>query len=590
MNRCLVVLCSLLFSACSTAGAEEPLPTLAQIVTPTLFVIEGEPIRLLDFWEVETSVLAPSSNSSDVWQFVAKGGDKITIRTVSPLVDTALTLFDPAGTELLRDTAIETTLSMDGVYTVRVDLTNSASGGYDIGLGYADQVNPASYTPTPIRQVVGVPTPTPPYSEFGRYISELVIGEERGGVLNEDEPAHIYTLDVTVGQIFNIELGRVDGTLDPFLTLFDPDGNPMAMDDNSGNGRNAMIRNFRVPSDGLYILQVTGSGFFGTYSLAMNTGAVALPTLNAPDRTPTQEFVFATPTLSPAIRGNRLQDHVPVIGNLERSGDFAQFSIYAVAGETITVGVGPWGNPGLRAQLDLYDVDGILMASTNVTDSADTANAILTGIVAPETGAYLVFVSAEDDGQAGGYLLSYGTGTTRQDVYRGEPMNNALQTSDLVWRGLRDVWQVKLNAGDVITVAASPSDTSLVDTLVEIVDSQGTVLSFDDNGGGDTTALINAYEILQDGTYFLRVRDATGFNTGAYTLVWRYINLAPTVTPLPVVSTLLTIDDFVPQGSYNFYVFQGQAGQRVRGARGGEAGRNDGPGVGGDVAGWDGHW
>jgi hypothetical protein len=54
-----------------------------------------------------------------------------------------------------------------------------------------------------------------------------------------------------------------------------------------------------------------------------------------------------------------------------------------------------------------------------------------------------------------------------------------------------------------------------------------------------------------------------GFGSGKYGLVWHYINLAPSPTPQPGELPILTFEDTITPGTYQFYTFQGSAGQEV---------------------------
>ncbi|MEL6527725.1 MAG: PPC domain-containing protein, partial [Chloroflexota bacterium] len=69
---------------------------------------------------------------------------------------------------------------------------------------------------------------------------------------------------------------------------------------------------------------------------------------------------------------------------------------------------------------------------------------------------------------------------------------------------------------------------------------------------------------LEPATYLVRIYDEAGRNTGGYSLLWNYVNLASTPTPIPSQLTILSVDDTVIENNYAFYAFQGQAGQRVR--------------------------
>jgi hypothetical protein len=66
------------------------------------------------------------------------------------------------------------------------------------------------------------------------------------------------------------------------------------------------------------------------------------------------------------------------------------------------------------------------------------------------------------------------------------------------------------------------------------------------------------------GEYQLIVSASGGATAGPYRLVWRYVNIAPTPTYDAPRILLFSVEDSVLPGEYQFYPFQGSAGQKVR--------------------------
>lgn len=62
---------------------------------------------------------------------------------------------------------------------------------------------------------------------------------------------------------------RTDAQLDPLIVIVNPDGAPVAGDDDSGRSGTALIRNYEIPADGTYTLLVT-------HSLGQSSGDVAV--------------------------------------------------------------------------------------------------------------------------------------------------------------------------------------------------------------------------------------------------------------------------------------------------------------------------
>ncbi len=239
-------------------------------------------VQILVFWQPVTGTLA--AGETHLWQFVGQGGDSISLRVVGPGAILTLALLDSGGIRLGEGDTIETTLPASGVYTVQVQA--DAAVAYTLGLGYTDRPNPAEATPTPLPQVVGIPTPTPPAdAALGTFTGFLTSGEPRDGALASDE-RHLYTFEVTAGTVVTIRMGRLSGALDPLLALYDPQGGIIALDDNSGGGSEAVLRNIRLFQDGVYSIRVAGAGFPGSYRLSLLAAAEPLPVTPVASRVP----------------------------------------------------------------------------------------------------------------------------------------------------------------------------------------------------------------------------------------------------------------------------------------------------------------
>lgn len=567
----LICLLSVLITACSTLS-DDALPTRAQmpsgvntlaaqqisVATPS----DVESVRLLDYWVTETSLLSPSKER-DVWQFVGGRGDIVTLRVIGYNILPSMVLQDPDGTVLMEGTNFQAQLETDGVFTVEVNLYQAGDGSYDIGLGYADRPNPNNYTPTPRPQLVGVPTPTPPYNDIGTYVGNLKEDIPTGSILSEGVNEHVYTFEGTIGEFVNISMERVSGDVDPFLTLYTPDIEVVAVDDNTGSSRNAELRNIKLLEDGLYSVQATGTdSTFGTYSLILSRGGIQLPTEESLIAESTTTQIPLIPTLGPALNGNRLQNNAPVLGSLDE-GDFSQFSIYAVEGELFTLGIKPVGESPLRAQIEIYGPEGDLVIYTNASESNSGGQTIVPAYTTPLTGAYIILLSGED-GTGGDYVISYGSGYTNETIVRGEPPPNTRAEGNLQRKAILDEWHIQLQVGDVVNIAVSNAGGAF-DPYVELRTWDGQLLAGDNDSGGGTAALIQSAEIYETNTYRIQIRDASPQqNMGRYTLIWRYINVAPTATPIPEFSTLMSLDDEIILDTYQFYVFRGLARQKVR--------------------------
>lgn len=519
---------------------------------------------LLNFWEPVDGTL-DSATLSEEWRFVGQPGDAIRVRALADGITLALTLQDDSGVALAQGASLETTLPAGGIYHVIVQ--GDSAGAYQLALSYTDRPNPTTAV-TAIPELVGIPTPTAPFTGRGTFVGQIEDEETIGNELTADEPDHIYTFSGTTGEYVQVEMNRVSGEINPEITIYDPDGLALAFDDNSGDGGDgAIVRNLLLRADGLYSIQAGGNQRAGSYSIRLLMYPVAAPITptTAPTVTPSATFALIDPTPAPVQAGNRLESHVPVIGTINEAGDLVIHPLYASAGELLTVGIIPAEGSTLQARAEVVDPDGVVIAAGAASASPDGASVIITPIRAELDGVYQVFLTSEN-GTSGDYLIGYGSGSTWRNILRGPVGADQAVEGDIDQRGLRDVWFVSLGAGDIISAAVSASQGSRLDVIVELVpvNEPDAIIAIDDNGGGGRNALINRVTIPETGVYMLRVKASQAMTTGAYTLIWRYVNRAPTATPIPAVAFVLSTQDTIEEGEYHFYPFQGRAGERIQ--------------------------
>lgn len=513
------------------------------------------PIRILNAGTVESATLG--AGQTQPWQFVGAAGASAQIEAEGM----TLALQGTDGAPLAQGVSLLTaTLPADGVYTVLVSAADAASYRIELRYGSApESSSPTAAAAPPTR--TATPSATPAYyAALGDFVAMLRSGETLNGAFALNDERHVYTFEGRAGHYIQLDAQPTSGSLDPRIALYAPDGRALAADDNSAGEGRARLRNIRLGTDGLYAAQVSGRGR-GSYRIGLMSFALPLvvtPTvITLPSSTPTLPLI--TPTVGAAQSGERLRDHVPVIGSIERGGDFDRYAIEARAGEVLTIGARPFDAAALRLRIEIYDPLGAQIASA---ESAETPEALVGALLVPETGAYLVFVTGLNGG-TGDYLISYGEGFSRQDEWRSLTTADRVYTGEIGQRGLRDVWALDLNAGDVIAAAAGALDLNF-DPVLELAAPDGTALARDDNGGGALDARIAAAVATVSGRYTLRVTGANALSAGRYNLVWRYVNRTLTATPPPPSILLMRFDDAVTAGSYQSYPFQGTAGMQVQ--------------------------
>lgn len=527
---------------------------------------QANAVGVLNFWEPGRGFL--TSDEADGWRFVGKMGDQITVRVLG--IEAILALEAEDGRLLQRDDSISAAIPADGIYTVIVQPAFAdASGEYEIGLGYGDRPNPADAVPSPLPELVGVPTPALSFAELGTFISGLTHNEAVGGMMAVGDPDHIYTFDGAVGDYIQLIAIQVSGEIDPRITLYDPDGIPMAVDDDSGeDNTSAILRNIMLPIAGVYAVQIGGGGTAGGYAIRLQQSETpVLPTITPiPIQAPTATIAFSIPSPAPVeVQGNRLEPYVPMKGSLTETNPVAIHPIFVAQGEIISVGTRPSEESTLELNIELRNPVGETVAQGNGEFEIPGTSSVITAFQSPQEGAYQVVVSSENN-ETGDYIIAYGRGATWSDIAQGEVVRDEINEGNIAERGIRDIWMLELHAGDIITAAVNPVLSTTFDPVLELVPAHdpNTLIAIDDNSGGGFSPYLQRVTIPDTGMYLLRVYATRGATTGSYTLIWRYVNVAPTPTPVLVVSPVLTLDDNVQNLAYQFYPFQGHEGQRVR--------------------------
>lgn len=508
---------------------------------------------MLDFWDAQNGVV---SDTQDVWRFSAFAGDNITLRVVGD--DVLMTLTTDDNVILISGTDIAYTIPTTGFYRVVV----AGNGEYQIGLGYADSDNPNAPTDIPITQVVGIPTPNPLLEELGVMMSQLAPNTPIQQAIRASDRQR-YTFIGFADTYIQLEASADNPQNTPRITLFDPDGEPIATDGGSGANNTACIRNIRLSEDGEYTVQLIGTGDT-TYTLLLNATERLIPVLATqaivPTVTPFPSYIPVQPQL--LIAGERLQDHIPIRATFARPDGVYIYPIYADAGTIITVGASP-ETQGVRLRLEMVDPDGNIVTRATVNGSVSNGDTVIPAYPIAMSGVHQIFVTSEN-GILGDFILSYGIGATRIDRFMGDLGRDQTVTNRIDKRGTRDVWAVALTRGDTITLSATPSDL-VFDPVLELVraDNPNNLIVIDDNGGGNRAPFVRSLVVPEDGLYLIRIYAKDAASLGSYSLVWRYLDRAATPTPPAPSTPLMTVYDSVAQDEYAFYPFQGYVGQKI---------------------------
>ena len=356
----------------------------------------------------------------------------------------------------------------------------------------------------------------------------IMSGMQVAGNIETGDDEDYFSIEVTEAGLLR---AAATGDTDTVGTIYDSEGNELAMDDNSGADMNFNVSTL-IAAAGTYYIRVTSS--------EMSTG---MYTLTATFILDDHGDDITSPT--PAAM------NTPITGNLEKSDDQDYFSIQvtntdladvdfliltaAATGETDTVGT-------------LYD------SQENELATDDNSGADMNFIVSTQTpspGTYYVRVTGEGSA-TGMYTLTItsigGDYGNRRD--RAAPLTPGTAVAGNIDPSTdEDYFSVQVTPMDDRTILRAVT-TGATDTMGTLYDSDGTELAMDDDGGADMNFDVSA-QVVTSGTYYVKVA-SPGTATGRYTLTVtvtssEYGNMLTNATPVttntPIIGNIETNAD-----------------------------------------------
>jgi hypothetical protein len=347
-----------------------------------------------------------------LWTFSGTAGQAVQIDMVSTELDSYLILLDQMGNELQRNddgggglnSRINISLPYTGAYRIMAMSYRTSGvmfGTYTLSLQGVMAVPPQV---TPMGQ--GVPTPS-------GVVGTIAVGQQASGVLSmadarfEGKPFQAYNFACVAGQSFQMD---VTSTWDNYARVFDPIGNEVAHDDDSGGNLNARII-YTCLATGTYRLAVTAfssSSTGGPYTMLVSPMAgptqpiiqPAQPVIQ-PAQPVIQQAPGATlpqPTVSGAIAapgqvatiayGQMAPGRLETGDQTMNDGTFADvWTFQGNAGQAITIDV---MSDEFDAYAQLLDAAGNRLAEDD--DSGGNLNARITYTL-PATGQYQIVVN-----------------------------------------------------------------------------------------------------------------------------------------------------------------------------------------------------
>ena len=412
--------------------------------------------------------------------FEGNNGDIVTVSLTSDEFDAFVEIRDESGQRIASNddggddtNALITNfvLPEDGNYTIVVRGFSSASeGAYTVELDLFER-------------------PEPGMMAYGDSVEGLLIS----GIYDE------WTFEGEAGDLVTINLM---GEFDTYLELNDPDGVRITYNDDGGQGRNSLINNFVLPEDGTYTIISRGysSSAQGSYTIE----------LTVTERTVPGELEYGSAVSGMLISG--IEDEWTFSGN---------------EGDVITITM----NADFDTYLELLDFTDYQIAYND--DGGAGRNSLISQFTLPITATYTIVARGYRSNAQGDYTLELvidrsgdddnqtttnDGGTTTNNGTTATPTNGEIAYGDTISGNLisgnEDQWVFSGTAGDIITISL----TGTFDTYLELLDSNGNQITFNDDGGEGFNSLISFFALPQSGTYTIVARGFSSSASGSYSL------------------------------------------------------------------------
>lgn len=367
-----------------------------------------------------------------------------------------------------------------------------------------------------------------------------------------------YRLQVQTDRRYNLALVGIENaegqTIDPVLTVYDAEGNQLAINDDANESLNSALR-FAPQQNGVVFVEAreySGEGA-GRYRLGVSSEALPADDARADNSTRARAAVGRTTN-----------------GNIEYEGDVDWYRFAARTGNRYTITLAGAGDSGLGdPTLRVVDRDGNELAAND--DSEGSLNSALEFIPAAN-GDVFIEARAYGDAYTGAYTINVAAERLPRDnvgnststggrVNLGQSVEGTLDfPSDSDW------YRVRLTEGQSYRFTLNSSgDTPIGDPLIRLHNSRGEEVGVDDDGGDGLNSYLE-FTAPSTGTYYVEASSFTGDATGGYTLAARTGDIPSDAT---TDASLSPEGDYregmlAPAGDRDWYRVELAEGQAVR--------------------------
>lgn len=210
----------------------------------------------------------------------------------------------------------------------------------------------------------------------------ISIGQTVNGEISSAGEQDVYYFDGSAGQEVTIEMMKSSGNLDPYITLYRPNGSYLAYDDDGAGYPNARLC-YRLPESGRYQIRAKSyaSSQTGAYTLRVNAGSGGRDTDD----------------------GRWLVHDRWLDGRIDPNSDEDWYYFSGIEGRIVSIRMNRSGG-GLDSYLELYGPNGSRIAYDDDGGGWDTRNAWLVTVL-PSTGTYRVKARSYNHSSSGSYTI-----------------------------------------------------------------------------------------------------------------------------------------------------------------------------------------
>jgi uncharacterized protein YgiM (DUF1202 family) len=238
-----------------------------------------------------------------------------------------------------------------------------------------------------------------------------------------------------------------------------------------------------------------------------------------------------------------------VDGELQRN-EKTNYKFIGIAGETISVVV----DGKFDGYLELHAADGFTLYEDD--NSGGNGNPRIDGFLLPKSGEYRIVLRGYSARDTGKFRLTLLKGSVpKTDTADKNSLKYGQKITDNLAANGQAVRTFQGTKGDVISVTVQAD----FDSYLQIQDASGTVLTSDDDSGGELNPLIDLFELPNTGEYRIVLRGKSARSFGTYTLA-----LLQGITGDQInIKYGTAMKDRLESAGRKIFVFEGTAKDRI---------------------------